>query len=150
MLLQIGVPNKEPATRNAAIQAEKPKPETASPKEEKQTFDFYQMLPNFEVVIPEHDKEVQRSGEVSKVEEPGMYVLQAGSFRNAEDADRLRAQLALVGLESDVQTVTIDRNQTWHRVRIGPFSNLDRLDQARKRLAENNIQALVIRVGETN
>lgn len=150
VLLQVGVPDKDATARNVAVQAEKPKPETTTPKEEKQTFDFYQMLPNFEVVIPEHDKEVQRSGEVSKVEEPGMYVLQAGSFQNSADADRLRAQLALVGLESDVQTVTIDRNQTWHRVRIGPFSNLDRLDQARKRLADNKVQALVIRVGETD
>ena len=106
------------------------------------------MLPNFEVVVPEQDQEVQRSGEVGKVDKPGTYVLQAGSFRNAADADKLRATLALAGIESSVQTVTIDRDQTWHRVRIGPFENLDRLNAARERLAQHNIQALVIRLGE--
>src|SRR5690606_11191817 len=119
------------------------KPQDTTPQ-----FDFYQMLPNFEVVIPEQDKDVRRSGEVASIEKPGTYVLQAGSFRSAADADRLRAQLALIGLESDVQTVTIDRDQTWHRVRIGPFTDLQRLDSARARLADNGIQALVIRIGD--
>lgn len=152
VLLQVGVPKKNPATANppAAQVAQPVANNVKTPAETKPEFDFYQMLPNFEVVIPEQDKEVRRSAEVAKVEQPGMYVLQAGSFRSATDADRLRAQLALVGLESDVQTVTIDKDQTWHRVRMGPFSNLDRLEAARKRLAENDIQALVIRVGETN
>jgi len=149
VLLQVGVPKKnvQPVT---VSQPAKPGTDTPVAKNDKPKFDFYQMLPNFEVVIPEQDKEVRRSGEVAKVEAPGTYVLQAGSFRNSADADRLRAQLALAGMESSVQTVTIDRDQTWHRVRIGPLSNLEQLNAARKRLAENNIQALVIRVGETN
>lgn len=151
VLLQVGVPKKNADTVDAKPASVAQQPADAKiPAETKPEFDFYQMLPNFEVVIPEQDKEVRRSAEVTKVEKPGTYVLQAGSFRNAADADRLRAQLALVGLESDVQTVTIDKDQTWHRVRMGPFNNLDRLEAARKRLAENDIQALVIRVGETN
>lgn len=147
VLLQVGVPKKTEQA-NTVVEQPKPQPETEQPKDEKRTFDFYEMLPNFEVVIPEQDKDVRRSGEVAKVEQPGVYVLQAGSFRNAADADRLRAQLALIGLESDVQTVTIDDNQTWHRVRIGPYTSLERLNAARKRLADNEIQALVIRLGE--
>lgn len=152
VLLQVGVPEKSAntATSRPPEVAQPVANDANKPAENKPKFDFYQMLPNFEVVIPEQDKEVRRSAEVAKVEQPGMYVLQAGSFRNAADADRLRAQLALAGLESDVQTVTIDEDQTWHRVRMGPFSNLERLEMARKRLAENDIQALVIRVGETN
>jgi len=82
------------------------------------------------------------------VEQPGTYVLQAGSFRNNADADRLRAQLALIGVESDIQTVTIDDDQVWHRVRIGPFTDLERLNAARDRLADNGIQPLIIRIGE--
>lgn len=147
VLLQIGVPEKQPAATR--VVAETPANRQQPPAEEKKPqFDFYQMLPNFEVVVPEQDQEVQRSGEVGKVDKPGTYVLQAGSFRNAADADKLRATLALAGIESSVQTVTIDRDQTWHRVRIGPFENLDRLNAARDRLARNNIQALVIRLGE--
>ncbi|HLU61219.1 MAG TPA: SPOR domain-containing protein [Gammaproteobacteria bacterium] len=147
VLLQIGVPDRKAEPRVAETP---PRQQTQQPaaEEKKPRFDFYQMLPNFEVVVPEQDQEVQRSGEVGKVDKPGTYVLQAGSFRNAADADKLRATLALAGIESSVQTVTIDRDQTWHRVRIGPFENLDRLNAARERLAQHNIQALVIRLGE--
>lgn len=148
VLLQVGVP--EDRRESPPLVAEQPK---AEPKEEparddKPRFDFYEMLPNFEVVIPEQDKDVRRSEEVTTVEQPGVYVLQAGSFRAPEDADRLRAQLALLGLESDIQTVTIDDNQTWHRVRIGPYTDLERLNAARSRLDENDIHALVIRLAE--
>lgn len=111
-------------------------------------FDFYRMLPNFEVVIPEQDREVTPSGKVGEVREPGAYVLQAGSFRNPADADRLKAQLALLGVESRIQEVTIDDTQTWHRVRVGPISDLERLNEIRARLREHGIPALVIRVGE--
>ena len=147
VLLQVGVPEK-PVTINEPVVKKEPAPARETPKNDRPTFDFYQMLPNFEVVIPEQDKEVRRSEEVNKVEKPGTYVLQAGSFRSAPDADRLRAQLALVGIESNVQTVTIDRDQTWHRVRIGPFNSLEQLNAARQRLAQHEIQSLVIRLGE--
>lgn len=152
VLLQVGVhkdtkPDAADTTQPATTSQQAPAKTPG--KNSKPEFDFYRMLPNFEVVIPEQDKEVRRSGEVAKVDQPGTYVLQAGSFRNAADADRLRAQLAILGVESDIQTVTIDEDQTWHRVRMGPFTNLDKLNTVRKRLADNGVQALVIRVGET-
>lgn len=148
VLLQVGVPDKGARTAATPVR-EKPAAVAAKPAEDdKPQFDFYRMLPNFEVVIPEQDKDVRRSGEVAAIDEPGAYVLQAGSFRNESDADRLRAELALAGMESAIQTVTIDENQTWHRVRLGPFTNLDKLNAARKRLADSGIQPLVIRVGE--
>ncbi|HEX7029324.1 MAG TPA: SPOR domain-containing protein [Gammaproteobacteria bacterium] len=147
VLLQIGVPEEHAKPVEVAAPQPDRTPVQAAKDDEPQ-FDFYKMLPNFEVVIPEQDKDVRRSDEVSEVEQPGTYVLQAGSFRNAADADRLRAKLALIGLESDIQTVTIDHDQVWHRVRIGPFTDLDRLNAARDRLGENEIQALVIRIGE--
>ena len=54
-------------------------------------YDFYEMLPNFEVVVPEKDKEVKRDlpTRTAKIERPGVYVLQAGSYRNRADADRV-------------------------------------------------------------
>jgi hypothetical protein len=111
-------------------------------------FDFYRMLPNYEVVIPEEDIAVTPAKEEAAITADGTYVLQAGSFRTAPDADRLRAQLALLGVESRVQTVTIDDTDTWHRVRIGPMRNLATLNEVRQRLANNEIEALVIRVGD--
>jgi cell division protein FtsN len=81
------------------------------------------------------------------VEKPGAYILQAGSFRNFKDADRVRAQIALQGVESKVQKVTIDKD-TWHRVRVGPITNLQKLEDTRSKLRQAQIDALVIRVGE--
>jgi len=111
-------------------------------------YDFYQMLPNFEVVVPEKDKDVKRDlPAAAKIERPGVYVLQAGSYRNEADADRVRAQLALQGVDARVQRVAVDAD-VWHRVRIGPISNLDELNKLRKQLQAAEIDALVIRVGD--
>ena len=82
------------------------------------------------------------------VTDEGTYILQVGSFRNGGDADRLRAELALLGIESRIQTVTIDDTDTWHRVRVGPMSDLEVLNEVRGRLAANDHDALVIRVGD--
>ena len=137
---QTAVPVDDVATDGAADAATddgRPKPQ----------FDFYRMLPNYEVVIPEHE-DVASNADEPPVQAAGVYVLQAGSFRKAEDADRLRAQLALLGVESRIQRVTIDGADTWHRVRIGPVDDLDELQKLRQTLARNSVEALVIRVGD--
>lgn len=111
-------------------------------------YDFYEMLPNFEVVVPEKDKDVKRDlPAAAKIERPGVYVLQAGSYRNEADANRVRAQLALQGVDAKVQRVAVDTD-VWHRVRIGPINNLDELNKVRKQLQAAEVDALVIRVGD--
>jgi len=111
-------------------------------------YDFYEMLPNFEVVVPEKDKEVKRDlPATARIERPGVYVLQAGSYRNQSDADRVRAQLALQGIDAKVQRVAVDAD-VWHRVRIGPVTRLEELNKLRKQLQAAEIDALVIRVGD--
>lgn len=110
-------------------------------------YDFYDMLPNFEVVVPEKDREVKRDQRAARIERPGVYVLQAGSYRNVSDADRVRAQLNLQGIDAKVQRVAVD-NDVWHRVRIGPISNLDELNRVRKQLQAADVDGLVIRVGD--
>ena len=109
-------------------------------------YDFYEMLPNFEVVVPE--KEVVLPPDAGEpAEAKGAYVLQAGSYRKFEDADRVRAQLALQGIESNVQRVAIDAD-TWHRVRIGPITDPAELERVRTRLKEAEVDFLVVRVGD--
>lgn len=109
-------------------------------------YDFYEMLPNFEVVVPE--KEVVLPPDAAEPPKPqGAYVLQAGSYRKFEDADRVRAQLALQGIESNVQRVAIDAD-TWHRVRIGPLTDPAELERVRTRLKEAEVDFLVVRVGD--
>jgi cell division protein FtsN len=111
-------------------------------------YDFYQMLPNFEVVVPEKEKDVKRDlPATAKIERPGIYVLQVGSYRNESDADRVRAQLSKEGIDAKVQRVAVDTD-VWHRVRIGPITKLDELNRLRKQLQAADVDAIVIRVGD--
>ena len=142
----------EPATRPPA---EKPAPAPAPAVAKQQQpaappkprFDFYNLLPEMEVIVPEQEVQGAATPEgVRQVEQPGTYLLQAGSFRTREQADQLRARLALLGVETDVQTVTVNNKQTWHRVRVGPFDNLRDLNTARSLLKKNGIEAILIRL----
>lgn len=142
----------------SAADAPRPDPHRAAPADagsgdvgsgrSAEKYDFYQMLPNFEVVVPEKDKDVKRDlPAAAKIERPGVYVLQAGSYRNEADAERVRVQLALQGVNAKVQRVAVDAD-VWHRVRIGPISNLDELNKVRRQLRAAEVDALVIRVGD--
>ena len=135
-------PVAKPDTTTRAPSAEEDAGEDAG-----RQFDFYEMLPKFEVVVPEREKVEDAGTRVAPIEKPGAYMLQAGSYRNFADADRVRAQLALQGIESKIQRVSVD-NDTWHRVRIGPISDLGELNRTRARLRQADIEALVIKVGE--
>lgn len=116
-------------------------------EEPAKSYDFYDMLPKFEVVVPEKDKDVRPDIKSVPETRRGTYVLQAGSYKNFADADRVRAKLALQGVESKVQKVSVD-NDTWHRIRIGPISKLDELNRLRQILRKADVDVLVIRVGD--
>jgi cell division protein FtsN len=134
-----------PMMRDEGTAASKPAPAS---QEEATQYDYYEMLPKFEVVIPEQDGKVAAGGtSTTTVQKPGAYILQAGSFRNHADADRVRALIAMQGVESKIQKVTIDKD-TWHRVRVGPITNLQTLEDTRSKLRQARIDALVIRVGD--
>ena len=75
------------------------------------------------------------------------YLLQAGSFRRQDDADALRANLALLGIEARIQEVELPGGETWHRVRIGPFNNLGEVNQVRQRMAGQQIDSILLRAG---
>lgn len=121
--------------------------ESVATERAEKRFTFYDMLPNFEVIIPEQEPDVAADIEPQAVVEPGLYVLQAGSFSTYADADRRRAELALHGIESQIQRVTID-DKTYHRVRIGPTNDLDELNVLRSRLRAAQIDVLRIRLGD--
>jgi cell division protein FtsN len=116
-------------------------------------FDFYKILPELEVVVPGLEvKSRQQDRQQPKPPEPTVelakgeqFILQAGSFKQYEQADRLKASLALLGVEADIQKVSVD-NDTWHRVRIGPFSDRNELNYVRKRLQDNDINAITLKV----
>lgn len=138
--------SKEEATGPSAADATETEP-VATGQPAKPRFDFYSMLPSFEVIIPEQEPDVSSDTAAQAVVVPGVYVLQAGSFTQHADADRRRAQLALQGIESTIQRVTID-DKTYHRVRIGPIEDLEQLNVIRSRLREADIDVLRIRLGD--
>ncbi|HSG65320.1 MAG TPA: SPOR domain-containing protein [Gammaproteobacteria bacterium] len=108
-------------------------------------FDFYDMLPQFEVVVPETERGAAEGRAATAVQEAGNYVIQAGSFRALADADRMQATLALLGIESRIQPVPID-DDVYHRVRIGPIDDLEELNMIRRRLWDADIEVLLLRV----
>ena len=116
-------------------------------EEKEKRFTFYDILPNVEVVIPEKTPRTETDTTPQAIVEPGLYVLQAGSFSTNADADRRRAELALHGIESITQRVKVnDRN--YHRVYIGPTDDLDELNMLRSRLREAKIDVLRIRLSD--
>ena len=133
---------------NGEIAAKAPATEDA-PAEDKEVrrFTFYDILPNFEMVTPDEEPRSSADSVPQAVVEPGVYVLQAGSFSTHEDADRRRAELAMHGIESHIQRVKVnDRN--YHRVYIGPTDDLDELNLLRSRLRAAQIDILRIRLGD--
>ena len=119
-----------------------PEPEDAPPQ-----YDFYEMLPKFEVVVPEKERDVRADLPAAPVSNPGVYVLQAGSYRSQPDAERMRSMLAKQGIEATVQRVQVDAD-VWHRVRIGPFRDLKKLNDTRASLRKADIDVIVVRIGD--
>ncbi len=114
------------------------------------TFDFYTLLPEMEVVVETPKKNTRpivtsphKTTDTSA--DKTSYMLQVGSFRKASDADSYRARLALLGIESKVQTVTIDNKDTWHRVQVGPIIGRDKADKIQKQLKQNKIKSLLMK-----
>ncbi len=110
-------------------------------------YTFYDALPKFEVTLPERDHDVRRDLPDQPVVQPGVYRLQAGSYRNRPDAERVRDKLAKLGMEVNVQHVTIDAEE-FYRVVIGPFNDLNKLNATRRQVRAADIDAIIIRVGD--
>ena len=136
--------NREHAAPSPAASASKSTaPNTLEKKEvdaSKPRFDFYTILPEMEVVVPEAQKNMRPQTK------PGVYLLQIGSFRSSAEADGLKAKLALLGVESKIETVISNDKEVWHRVRVGPLSDPRELNKIRTRLLNNNINAIMMQV----
>lgn len=119
------------------------------PPKQPSRFSFYELLPSYEVVIPREDaKASSKSGKptTAEIAAPGQYLIQVGSYRTRDEADRARANLALLGVESKIEQVTIDQSETWFRVRIGPEGSLAKAQETLERLDENGIKGVLVKV----
>lgn len=111
-----------------------------------QHYDFYQMLPHFEVVVPDKEHPVHPNHPTAAIDRPGLYVLQAGSYRRQADAQRVAKQLAHDGIGAKVQRVSVDTD-IWYRVRVGPIRQLAELNRLRHQLTADHVDSLAIRIG---
>jgi cell division protein FtsN len=118
-----------------------------APPAEERRFTFYELLPNFVVEIPEQEPEIAADIKPQAVVEPGVYVLQAGSFSTEKDADRRRAELGMHGIESKIQRVKIN-DKNYYRVYVGPTDNLDQLNMLRSRLRVAKIDVFRIKLSD--
>lgn len=119
--------------------------ETKPIENNKPRFDFYQILPDMEIIIPEHEIEERRRLEGTGKSKPGTFIIQIGSFRKAQQADTLKARIAMLGIESTVQTVN-QNGSIWHRVKSGPYTSFRQVDKIQNRLHHNNIDNIAIRL----
>jgi len=104
-------------------------------------YDFYQLLPQAEVVAPVAEEPLSTDKPEITTKR---YLLQAGSFRNHHDADRLRAMLILEGLTVKISSVNDQRGRQWHRVLVGPFQSRSKLNHAQDILAGANTESMLI------
>ena len=118
--------------------------EKAKAADEKPRFQFYDMLPKAEEPVTEQ----QLKQAIQQPASRDKYFLQAGSFQNAGDADNLKAKLAMLGVEATVQDINLPEKGVWHRVRVGPFTSINDIEQVRASLQQNGVQSSLIKVHE--
>jgi cell division protein FtsN len=142
---KITVTNKKTAQQDVR-DVKKPIAADTKPIEaNKPRFDFYQILPEMEIIIPEHEIEQRRRLEGTGKSKHGTFIIQIGSFNQLHQADTLKAKLALLGIETNIETVEQGVN-IWHRVKSGPYNTSKEVDTIQNRLHHNNIDSIAIKL----
>jgi cell division protein FtsN len=125
---------------NAPPAAEIPKPR----------FDFYTLLPNQTLDEEKQPDAVEPATDISKPpaasSAPEPYLLQAGAFRQRDDAERRRAELVLLGLTPKLEEIS-NSNGRWFRVYVGPFDSHESMNKARGLMAGQNIDTVLLKRG---
>lgn len=109
----------------------------AKKEETKENFEFYQILQDSEV----DTSHVDAYKSTPRGEQDFLYMIQAASFRSNKDADRMRADLILSGMDTSIRKTIGENGQPWYRVVIGPFVSRSKMNRAKDRLANKDIQA---------
>jgi len=132
------------------LKEEKKQRKKESPDKDIPKFDFYTILKDYEVFVPESEvsNDKKDSTDNGKPEAPvssheKTYFLQVGSFQQHSDADKRRATLALLGITSSIQEAQIN-SDTWYRVKVGPIQGKRSLNKVRDQLIDNDIPTLIM------
>jgi cell division protein FtsN len=122
----------------------KPGDKVGEKSADKPRFEFYKILPGSQDAAPTPDAKPAADAKGKSGSMEPQY-LQVGSFQKPADADNLKAKLALIGLDAGVQEVDLPEKGKMYRVRTGPFSSVDEMNQARGLLSQNGIQATAVK-----
>ncbi|MEY3281530.1 MAG: hypothetical protein RL674_1515 [Pseudomonadota bacterium] len=135
-------------------------------------FDFYTILPEKAVVVPDQEitaraREERINVNVAPVDiaqpidstidapvasvapatkSTSTYIMQAGSFKDASDAEKMRANLASMGIEARIERAKVGE-VVWNRIKIGPYSQMSSVSSVRARLRQNGIDVIVTEIG---
>lgn len=143
------LPNKAP-TKPAQSKPAPTKP--AEPKRDE--YEFYTLLTEEKPVTDadlnaqvrrEQQKPASQTQPASQPSSSGSYLLQVGAYRTTKDAERIKAKLALQGMQARIETADV-KGITWHRVRLGPFQRASDLDRTKQQLLNAGHKAMAIRV----
>jgi cell division protein FtsN len=121
----------------------------AGPDGTQNRFDFYTILPGSESKVSA-EEEIKIKDDALEPALQISYYLQVGAFQTGEEADNMKAKLALQGFEAVVQTATTADKAIWHRVRVGPLTNLDQINKTKNDLLKNGFKADLIKVNLDN
>jgi len=151
---------------------EQPRRNTTTEQPPKPKYDFYTLLPESEVILPPETRQPEpppskpvSPEEAAKIDEARaiaalngdvppppptvakapevQFFLQAGSFRQQAEADRVRAQIILLGQDVRVESVRV-RDEPWFRVLVGPYSSREQLNAAQKTLSNSGYKNLLL------
>ena len=143
--------------RNESAQAQSEQANDSDQSLPNVTFNFHELLLEDEyilpqprkqdqTVVPENEPEPKQQQTPAPVNTRSTYVLQVGSFNQYADADRVKATLALNGLEAFVQKVTVEGRGDFYRVRLGPFDQLETMQEIGESLTKLGYQSLRFRL----
>ncbi|MFZ9642393.1 MAG: SPOR domain-containing protein [Candidatus Methylopumilus sp.] len=112
----------------------------------KDRFEYYNILPGNESKVTEQEiKQLENNPQAKE-----SYFLQVGAFKTEEEADNVKAKLALLGLEAIIQTVSTPEKGVLHRVRVGPFADTSQITKTRSDLVENGFKPDLIKVNTSS
>lgn len=143
--------------------ADKDDDKIAVPPKEKSRFTFYELLPSQEVLVPSQADGKTRPGAAppqaaaaaqnpnapgAVKAQPGSdtFIIQVASYKAEAEAERQKAALALIGVESRIEKVTIDNRDTYYRVRVGPVKDEAKARDTLAQLESNGISGMLVRV----
>lgn len=147
-------PAPEPSFSSSTPESPEPSavPEAVEAQPAANRFDFYKILPGTESPVTEQEVKESRAAQQTDTPpaESENYFLQVGAFQTEQEADNIKAKLALLGMEAVIQTANLDDKGVWHRVRVGPFTDIEQISKYRAELTRNGFNADLIKIHSNN